>query len=108
METDGQRVDIAEVEPADIGFDEVLRLAALVLDQDRYLLAAIEHADESHIVAAMDGERCVGFLRFHIQQIGRDAGRPPVVYRGEPLREGYVDAFGVEPTSRRRGIGNKL
>jgi len=108
MDTEGRTPVIIQAEAGDRRFDELLRLSALILDQDRYLLAAIDHAEESHILGTFDGDRCVGFLRFHIQQIGRDVGRPPVLHQGGPLSEGYVDAFGVDPTSRRLGIGNEL
>lgn len=108
METTGNRIDIVEVAADDPLFPHVLRLAAAVLEQDRYLTSDIGHADESHVVAAWDSERCVGFLRFHIQQLGSDVGRAPAIHEGVPLREGYVDAFGVEPTMRRRGVGSKL
>ena len=30
------------------------------------------------------------------------------MHNGEPLREGYVEAFGVDPRWRRRGIGTAL
>jgi len=52
--------------------------------------------------------RCVGFLRYLIQVIGAEAGRPPVMHHGQPLSEGYVEAFGVDPQARRRGIGTAL
>jgi GNAT superfamily N-acetyltransferase len=50
----------------------------------------------------------VGFLRYLVQQIGADCGRPPIVRHGQPLREGYVEALGVAPLSRREGIGEAL
>jgi GNAT superfamily N-acetyltransferase len=52
--------------------------------------------------------RCAGFLRYLIQVIGAEAGRPAVMHGGKPLREGYVEAFGVDPRLRRRGIGTAL
>ena len=42
----------------------------------------------------MTAPRCVGFLRFLIQVLGAEAGRPAVIYNGESLKEGYVEAFG--------------
>jgi GNAT superfamily N-acetyltransferase len=48
------------------------------------------------------------FLRFLIQVLGAEAGRPAVIYNGESLKEGYVEAFGVDPQLRRRGIGTAL
>src|SRR6185437_8592917 len=35
-------------------------------------------------------------------------GRPAVTYHGESLKEGYVEAFGVDPQLHRRGIGTAL
>jgi hypothetical protein len=34
-----------------------------------------------------------------------EEGRPGVIYHGAPLKEGFVEAFGVDPQLRRRGIG---
>lgn len=51
---------------------------------------------------------CVGFLRYLVQVIGAEEGRPAVTYGGSVLREGYVEAFGVDPRLRRRGIGTAL
>ena len=58
--------------------------------------------------ALFDGSRCVGFLRYLIQVIGAEEGRPAVMHNGAPLREGFVEAFGVDPQLRRRGIGTAL
>ena len=33
---------------------------------------------------------------------------PPVMYDGTALTEGYVEAFGVDPNVRRRGVGTAL
>jgi GNAT superfamily N-acetyltransferase len=101
-------VRVAEVRPATADFDAVLGLAAQVLSQDRYLVSELPAAVESHVLGAFDDGRCVGFLRYVIQVIGADAGRPAVMRDGSPLTEGYVEAFGVEPRSRRRGIGTAL
>jgi GNAT superfamily N-acetyltransferase len=86
----------------------VLILAARVLAQDRYLASRIPHALESHVLAAFDGTLCAGFLRYLIQVIGAEEGRPAVMHNDEPLLEGYVEAFGVDPQRRRRGIGTAL
>lgn len=103
------RCEIVEVTPADPRFDEVVELAATILGQDRYLLQRPHDAQEqSHVVAAFAENRCVGFLRFAMQTIGEDVGRPPVLRDGAALREGYVEAFGVDPELRRRGIGTRL
>lgn len=101
-------VDVAEVGPGDGRFDAVLALAATVLEQDRYLVADHPHASASHVLGAFDGDACVGFLRYLVQVIGAEEGRPPVVVDGAPLTEGYVEAFGVAPAARRRGVGTAL
>lgn len=69
----------------------------------------------SHVLAAMDGHRVVGFLRLVVQRIGDDekdfdagaAGFQKAV-AGSPLLEAKVLAFGVDPAQRRRGIGRLL
>jgi GNAT superfamily N-acetyltransferase len=104
----GLRVQVREVQPGTAGFELVLALAARVLAQDRYLLSYFSHARESHVLGAFDRTRCVGFLRYLIQVIGAEAGRSPVLRNGQPLSEGYVEAFGVDPQLRRRGIGTAL
>ncbi len=102
------RCEIVEVIPTDTRFDEVVQLAATILGQDRYLLERPDDTQESHIVGAFAENRCVGFLRFAVQTIGEDVGRPPVLHDGEALREGYIEAFGVDPGLRRCGIGTQL
>lgn len=109
--TDGARrldIEVSEVAPGTPRFEAVLALAAQVLRQDRYLLTEVPAALESHLLGAFDGSDCTGFLRYLIQVIGAEAGRPPVLSGGAPLREGYVEAFGVGPLFRRRGIGTRL
>jgi GNAT superfamily N-acetyltransferase len=102
------RVRVREVQPGTAGFELALALAARVLAQDRHLASRFPYAQESHVLAAFDGPRCVGFLRYLVQVIGAEAGRPAVIRDGQPLREGYVEAFGVDPRLRRRGIGTAL
>lgn len=80
MDPDDHRLDVAEVTATDGRFSDVVQLAATVLNQDRYLLEQIEHAQESHIVGGFDQEQCVGFLRFVIQELGRDAGCTTIVH----------------------------
>ena len=104
----GLRVQVREVQPGTPGFELVLALAAQVLAQDRYLVSRFPHAQESHVLGAFDRRRCVGFLRYLIQVIGAEEGRPAVIRNGQPLSEGYVEAFGVDPHLRRRGIGTAL
>jgi ribosomal protein S18 acetylase RimI-like enzyme len=82
--------------------------AADHLAQARYIAAPAPHSDESLLLGAFGDEQCVGFLRLLIQVLGREYARPPIVVAGKPLREGYVEAFGVLPAYRRRGIGQRL
>ena len=103
-----QPLRVTEVRPGTADFPPVLELAARVLAQDRVLTEAIPAARESHVVAAFEGGRCAGFLRYLIQVIGAEEGRPPVLRQGRALTEGYVEAFGVDPQLRRRGIGTAL
>jgi hypothetical protein len=93
----GRQVQVCEVRSGTKDFEQVLTLAARVQAQDRYLASRFPHAQESHVLGAFDGTRCAGFLRYLIQVIGAEAGRPAVIHDGEPLREGYVEAFGVDP-----------
>ena len=79
-----------------------------ILEQDRYLVRNYSHAVASCVLAAFEGDACLGFLRFLIQVIGSEEGRPPVLRGGSPLTEGFVEAFGVDPAARRRGIGSAL
>ena len=104
----GRPVLVKDVQPGTAGFELVLALAARVRAQDRYLTRHFPDALESHVLGAYYGARCVGFLRFLIQVLGAEAGRPGVIHNGELLKEGYVEAFGVDPQLRRRGIGTAL
>ena len=99
---------VIEVASGTERFEAVLDLAGSVLDQRRYIVSAIETASQDHVLGAFDGERCVGFLRFYVQVIGSEEGRPPVTRGGSPLTEGFVEAFGVHPGARRAGIGSAL
>lgn len=101
-------MQVSDVQPGTAQFEQVLALAARVLAQDRHLASSVPHVQESHVLGAFDGTRCTGFLRYLVQVIGAEAGRPAVMRNGEPLREGYVEAFGVDPRLRRRGIGTAL
>ena len=102
------QVQVREVKPGTGSFDDVLDLAARVLAQDNCLTSSFPHAQESHVLGAFDAARCVGFLRYLVQVIGAEEGRPAVWRDGEPLREGYVEAFGVDPRRRRHGVGTAL
>jgi hypothetical protein len=83
----GPLVQVKDVQPGTAGYGQVVALAAQVLAQDRYLVSSVPGAQESHLLGAFDGIRCVGFLRYLIQVIGAEAGRPAVMRNGEPLRE---------------------
>ena len=92
---------VAEVRPGTARFDAVLELASRVLAQHRDLTSVFPAAQESHVLAAFQGARCAGFLRYLVQVIGAEEGRPAVTYNGAVLKEGYVEAFGVDPQLRR-------
>jgi GNAT superfamily N-acetyltransferase len=101
-------VQVTEVEFGTERFKAVLNLADAVLDQRRHIVSAIETASEDRVLGAFDGDRCLGFLRFYVRVVGSEEGRPPVIHNGSPLTEGFVEAFGVDPAARRRGIGSAL
>jgi GNAT superfamily N-acetyltransferase len=108
MEEPETNTQVAEVLPSTAQFAGVLELASRVLAQDRDLTRVFPAAQESHVLAAFQGARCAGFLRYLIQVIGAEEGRPAVTYNGAVLKEGYVEAFGVEPQLRRHGVGTAL
>lgn len=89
-------------------FQAVLELADQVLAQRRHVLSKKATACDSHVLGAFAGDRCVGFLRLYVQIIGSEEGRPPVLRADTPLTEGFVEAFGVDPLFRGRGIGSSL
>jgi GNAT superfamily N-acetyltransferase len=97
--------EVAEHTPEYAGLVAV----AEALSQARYIPAREAYRDASVLLGAYVEGRCVGFLRFLIFTIGRDEGRPPIISpAGLPLREGYVEAFGVLPEYRRHGLGQAL
>ena len=89
-------------------FEAVLNLADDVLDQRRYIVSVIDTASENYVLGVFDGNRCLGFLRFYVQVVGSEEGRPPVMFDGSPVTEGFVEALGVDPAARRMGIGSAL
>ena len=97
-----------EVVPGTAEFEAVLSLADDVLEQRRYIVSTIDAASTNCVLAAFEDGRCVGFLRFYIQVVGSEEGRPPVIRDGSPLTEGFVEAFGVHPGARRMGVGSAL
>jgi GNAT superfamily N-acetyltransferase len=100
-------VEIVEVGEQTESYRDLFAVA-IQLDQSRYIPANETHIEDSILLGAFIGNRCVGFLRLLIQIIGNDEGRPPITHAGEPLREGYVMAFAVVPQYRRQGIGQRL
>lgn len=99
-------LEIKPVEPQTQAYHELLEVATR-LEQTRYVQTREEHIQESILLGAFVG-RCVGFLRFVVQVIGSDVGRPPIELGGQPLLEGYVEAFGVLPEFRRQLIGQRM
>lgn len=88
-------------------YDELLVTAGR-LDQAKYISVVRDHYETWTLLGAFDAHQCVGFLRFVIQILGTEEGRTPIVQNDRPLREGYVEAFGVLPEYRRQGIGQCL
>lgn len=101
-------IKIVPVHAGTAQFAELLAVAER-LNQAKYIQVMPAHVDEAILLGAELDGRYVGFLRCFVQVIGREEGRPPVRdATGAPLREGYVEAFGVLPEYRRRGIGRCL
>ncbi|MCU0495171.1 MAG: GNAT family N-acetyltransferase [Chloroflexaceae bacterium] len=99
---------ITLVQPDTAEFAALLAVAEQ-LNQMKYVLLHPTHVNESLVLGAWNGTECVGFLHLFVQVLGREEGRPPVLNStGEPLREGYVEAFGVRPGERRQGLGQQL
>ena len=78
------------------------------LEQQPYIEVQAGHFRSSHMFAALVEDRPVGFLRFVVQRLGEDEGRPPIVFRDKVLYEAKIIAFGVLPEERNRGIGRSL
>lgn len=78
------------------------------LEQQPYIEVQAGHFRSSHMFAALVEGRPVGFLRFVVQRLGEDEGRPPIVFRDRVLYEAKIIAFGVLPEERNRGIGRSL
>jgi GNAT superfamily N-acetyltransferase len=82
-----------------------------VIEAEGQLRWTITNADyhcSDHMLAALDGDEIVGFLRYVRQPIGSDSDCPPVLLNGEVLIEAKVLAFGVVPNHQRRGVGRLL
>jgi len=104
--------DLVNVLPDTEAFASLLRLADEIR-QSRCLAFRPDHCLETVLIGAYgprDRRSCFGFLYLLIQVIGSDEGRPPIPLGpgGALLREGYVEAFGVAPGFRRRGIGRRM
>lgn len=101
-------VIIAESSENSADYNSLL-VTAEKLNQVKYIAYQKPHHLESILLGAYDHQECVGFLRVIVQVIGNEEGTTPIKDRnGNPLTEGYAEAFGVLPSFRRRGIGQKL
>ena len=78
------------------------------LEQKPYIEVQAGHFRSSHVFAALVEDQPVGFLRFVVQRLGEDEGRPPIVFRDKVLYEAKIIAFGVLPEERNQGIGRSL
>jgi GNAT superfamily N-acetyltransferase len=98
---------IREVRPDTALYAAVLRVADN-LGQKKYIVREYPFARDRILLAAVEGDDPRGFLLALVQTIGTEEGRPPILFKGEPLLECYVNAFGVVPELRRHGIGESL
>ncbi len=78
------------------------------LGQQDYVQVQAGHFRSSHLLAALVNRRPAGFLRFVVQRLGEDEGRPPIEFRDQVLYEAKIIAFGVLPEERNQGIGRSL
>ena len=100
-------IAIEEWGPAHVRWQELLDVVA-GLSQMEWLTFRAEWHFSSHVLVAQHRDRITGFLRFVVQEIGPDAGCPPIQWKGESLKEAKVIAFGVSPAWRGKGIGRLL
>lgn len=101
------QVAISEVEQHTPAYAALLVLGEQ-LNQATYLAAREPYIERSVLLGAFHQQQCLGLLRLVLQVIGSEHSRTPIVVAGRPLREGYVEAFGVAPAYRRQGIGQRL
>jgi GNAT superfamily N-acetyltransferase len=100
-------VEVVEVQENTAAYANLL-LVADQLNQAKYIARQEEHIQASILLGAFMENRCIGFLRFIVQVIGSDQGRPPIMQAGHALMEGYVEAFAVIPEYRRQGVGQTM
>ena len=78
----GREVEVAIVEVTeDSQLWEQLWPVVEQLEQQPYIEVKAGHFRSSHVFAALVESRPVGFLRFVVQRLGEDEGRPPIVFR---------------------------
>ena len=104
---DDEAVTIAEWDRGHGRWPELMQLVA-ELGQSAWVSFAADFHRSSHLLVATHEQAVAGFLRFVVQEIGSDDGRPAVTFHGRPLTEAKVLAFGVVPAYRRQGIGRAL
>ncbi len=104
---DDAAITIAEWDQGHGCWPELMRIVA-ELGQSAWVTFAADFHHGSHLLVATHEQATAGLLRFVVQEIGADEGRPAVTFGGRPLTEAKVLAFGVVPACRRRGIGRAL
>jgi GNAT superfamily N-acetyltransferase len=98
---------IREVSPNTAFHSLVLDISEL-LNQKKYLTQDHPIAKQKILLGAFEADSPVGFLLALIQVVGKEERCSPILMNGEPLLECYVEAFGVLPAFRLRGIGRAL
>src|SRR5688572_9506866 len=99
--------DIREISPDTELHSRILELSD-ALNQKKYLVQHYPNAEQRILLGAIETDSPVGFLLALIQVIGKEERCSPIIVNGESLMECYVEAFGVLPKFRRRGIGRAL
>lgn len=98
---------IRQVSPSTALHSEILEISD-VLNQKKYLVQDYPNATQRVLLGAVEADSAVGFLLALVQVLGKDEHCSPILMNGEPLSECYVEAFGVLPVFRLRGIGRAL
>ena len=99
---------ISKISTKDAGWSQLMETVNS-LNQTNWATLQADHFQSSHmLVATVDAQQPVGFLRFIVQRLGAGEERPSIVFKGKTLYEAKIIAFGVLPEARNQGIGRML